>query len=90
MGRVSRHTPKYLAKKLAAIRKSLGIETFDEMVSRLSVKEVSLYRSTICEYENGKREPPLIVLLKYAKLVGISTDDLIDDKVKIIRKLSGR
>jgi hypothetical protein len=31
----------------------------------------------------GRREPPLMVLLAYAKLVGISTDVLIDDKLNL-------
>ncbi len=37
----------------------------------------------ISGYETGKREPPLPVLLKYARLAGVSTDVLIDDKLKL-------
>ena len=32
-------------------------------------------------FELGTREPPLPVLLAYAKLVDISTDVLIDDSI---------
>jgi transcriptional regulator with XRE-family HTH domain len=48
---------------------------------RLGLKE----RASVSGYELGKREPPLPVLLKYARLVGISTDVLIDDKLKLPR-----
>ena len=83
MGRASRHTPVHLGCKLAQVRKFLGIERFSEMVERLNVKEVNLYRSTICEYETGKREPPLIVLLRYSQLAGVSINDLVDDNVTL-------
>ena len=83
MGRTSRHTPKYLGKKLAEIRQSLGIKTLEEMAKRLNVEEINLYRSTIHEYESGKREPPLIVLLRYSELSGITINDLVDDKIEL-------
>jgi transcriptional regulator with XRE-family HTH domain len=83
MGRASRHTPKLLAEKLSLIRKSLDIETFEEMAARLDVKEINLYRSTIHEYENGKRQPPLIVLLRYSELVGVTINDLVDDRIPV-------
>jgi transcriptional regulator with XRE-family HTH domain len=38
-------------------------------------------RVSISGQERGEREPPLLVILKYAQLVGISTDYLIDDKL---------
>jgi len=31
----------------------------------------------------GTREPPLPILLRYARLAGISTDVLIDDDLKL-------
>lgn len=83
MARAHKHIPKRLGTKLGKIRQSLGVKTYDEMVSRLDVEEIPLYRSTIYEYEAGKRVPPLIVLLRYAKLAGVSTDDLIDDLVNL-------
>ena len=83
MGLAVRHTPKRLAEKLAQIRKSLGISTFEEMIKRLNVSEVNLYRSTVYEYEQGKREPPLIVLLRYSQIAGITINDLVDDSVDL-------
>ncbi|MDX6498509.1 MAG: hypothetical protein QOG23_1769 [Blastocatellia bacterium] len=37
--------------------------------------------SAVSQYELGTREPPLPILLKYARLAGISTDVLIDDEI---------
>ena len=82
MGRSYRSRPKKLGRKLRLIRMTLGL-TQPQMIERLSVKDEPLYPSSISEYERGKREPPLLVLLKYARLAGVSTDVLIDDKLKL-------
>jgi transcriptional regulator with XRE-family HTH domain len=79
MGLSPRYVPKYLGTKLAKVREKLGIETYEEMIARLDVKEVKLHRASIMRFEKGKLEPPSIVLLKYAKLAGITIDDLVDD-----------
>jgi hypothetical protein len=34
-------------------------------------------------HPRGKREPSLLVLLRYAKIAGISTDVLIDDNLEL-------
>jgi len=78
MGKTKRDTPRNLAKKLRQIRLSLDLSQGD-MASRLDVKE----RASVSGYENGTREPPLPILLKYARLAGVSTDVLIDDKLKL-------
>jgi transcriptional regulator with XRE-family HTH domain len=82
MGRSYRTRPKRLGKKLALIRTRLGL-TQPQMIEELSVKGEPLYPSSISLYEQGKREPPLLVLLKYARLAGVSTDILIDDKLNL-------
>lgn len=82
MGRGDRSRPKRLGLKLLAIRRALGL-TQPQMIKRLAVKSEALYPASISQYETGKREPPLPVLLKYARLVGISTDILIDDKLDL-------
>ena len=43
-------------------------------------------RASISGYERGEREPPLPILLKYARLAFISTDVLIDDEMEISLK----
>lgn len=82
MGRSYRTRPKKLGKKLKLIRTRLGL-TQPQMIERLNVKSEPLYPTAISEYERNKREPPLIVLLKYARIAGVSTDVLIDDKMKL-------
>ena len=82
MGRSYRERPKRLGRKLALIRTRLGL-TQPELIARLEVKGEPLYPSSISLYEQGKREPPLLVLLKYARLAEVSTDVLIDDKLNL-------
>ena len=80
MGSSPRPKPKYLGKKLRAIRlKKLGLSQ-TEMSKALGLK---VDYSAVSQYELGSREPPLPVLLKYARLVGVSTDVLIDDKLDL-------
>lgn len=70
-----RPTPKYLAEKLRFIRDHLGMSQ-GEIAKALGVEN----RVSISGYERGEREPPLPVLLAYARLAGVSTDLLIDDE----------
>ena len=82
MGSGKRIKPARLAEKLKAIRKSLAVTT-EELIEKLDCPEVPLYRANITHYEKGRREPPLIVLLKYARLANVHVDDLIDDKINL-------
>lgn len=81
MGRANRSRPKRLGIKLRQIRMALDL-TQPEMIKKLAVKE-KLYPASISEYERGKREPPLLVLLRYAKIARVSTDALIDDRLNL-------
>lgn len=83
MGRNTRPRPRRLARKLRQIRESLGL-TQAEMVKSLRLK--GIYQGHVSEYERGVREPPYPVLLKYARLAGVSTDVLIDDKLNLREK----
>ncbi|MGC2238120.1 MAG: helix-turn-helix transcriptional regulator [Pyrinomonadaceae bacterium] len=83
MGATQRYIPKHLGKKLKQVREHLEIKTYDEMILRLNVKEVPLYRASISQYEKGTREPPLNVLLRYSQLAGITINDLVDDMVEL-------
>jgi transcriptional regulator with XRE-family HTH domain len=78
MGKTKRDSPRKLASKLRRIRLSLRLSQGD-IAKQLGVKE----RASISGYERGEREPSLPVLLKYARLAGVSTDVLIDDKLKL-------
>lgn len=85
MGRGSRHVPERLAEKLLSIRLALGLSQ-TELLKRLGVEDFISYQR-ISEYELGKREPLLIVLLHYARVANISTDVLIDDEKDLPAKL---
>ena len=80
MGRGARLRPKRLGKKLKQIRGALGLSQVG-MAEALGFPTV--HPTNISGYETGKREPPYPVLLKYARLMGISTDVLIDDKLSL-------
>jgi transcriptional regulator with XRE-family HTH domain len=82
MGRRSRPKPARLAAKLRQIRTALGL-TQQEIYERLGETRTALYPGHIGLYELGRREPPLPVLLKYARLAGVSTDALIDDELDL-------
>ena len=66
-----------MPEKLRTIRESLEMSQ-SEIADALGVDN----RASISGYERGEREPPLPILLKYARLAGISTDLLIDDQAK--------
>jgi transcriptional regulator with XRE-family HTH domain len=78
MGRSNRQAPLHLAAKLHAIRAQLGL-TQEQMIERLGRAAKSLYPASISQYESGRREPPLTVLLQYAREAGVPVDILIDD-----------
>lgn len=82
MGKASRARPEKLAEKLTVIRESFGL-THEELISRLDCPQIPLYRASISQYESGKSEPPLPVLLKYARLAGITIDVLADDEMEL-------
>ncbi|HEV2802782.1 MAG TPA: hypothetical protein VGW12_20085 [Pyrinomonadaceae bacterium] len=53
------------------------------MIDRLNCPEMSLYPASISLYEQGKREPPLLVLLAYARIGGATMEMLVDDEVSL-------
>lgn len=87
MGRAPRPKPTRLAVKLAHVRSALGLSQ-DEMLARLGMSEVEgMFRSSISGYERGTREPPLPVLLEYARAANVSVEALIDDELDLPERL---
>ena len=86
MGRANRHTPSRLAEKLHAIRTRLELSQW-QLIERLDCPRIPLYAASISQYEQGKREPPLPVLLSYARLVGVAVETLIDDELDLPKRL---
>jgi transcriptional regulator with XRE-family HTH domain len=82
MGKTQRPKPSRLAEKLVQIRQALNLSQ-NELIKRLDFREIDLVQGTISTYELGKREPSLPLLLKYARLVGVSVDVLIDDELDL-------
>lgn len=82
MGRAARPKPDRLAEKLKEIREKLGFSQ-GEIVIRLKLGESSISRSSIAGYELGIKEPPLPILLKYARLANVIVDVLIDDELNL-------
>ena len=83
MGRGRRPRPNKLHKKLAETRRRLEI-TQEEMAKRLiklgAERTTSSGMLHCLDFETGKREPSLLVILAYSRLLGLSTDVLIDDR----------
>ncbi len=76
-----RPVPAKLGQKLKTIRIYLGL-TQDQLAEAIGHRNPSR-RSRVHEWETGKRQPDLASLLAYARLVGISTDVLIDDETEL-------
>jgi transcriptional regulator with XRE-family HTH domain len=77
----SRPRPKHLAKKLLQIRRSLGVSQ-GELVRQLGVQAL-IEHTTISKYELNKNEPPLAILLAYARLAEVPVELIIDDEVEL-------
>jgi transcriptional regulator with XRE-family HTH domain len=84
VGTKQRPRPKRLAEKLLKLRTDLGLSQ-DELIDRLGLKG-DIYSASISQFERGVREPSYILLLKYARFAGISTDVLIDDELDLLEK----
>jgi transcriptional regulator with XRE-family HTH domain len=85
MGSRARPKPERLAEKLLQIRIELDLSQ-DGMLARLELGE-SHFRSAVSGYELGTREPPLPILLNYARLAGVCVEVLIDDELDLPDKL---
>lgn len=85
MGRKARPQPERLGEKLLQIRNALGLSQ-SEMFRRLEVEDLISYKQ-LSKYELGITEPPLIVLLRYARVAGIHMEDLVDDEINLPARL---
>jgi transcriptional regulator with XRE-family HTH domain len=88
MGFKARQKPAKLGKKLAHIRTELGLSQ-NEMIRKLGFAD-ELRQSHISGFELGRREPSLIVLLRYARVAGVSMESLIDDRLGLPKRLPKR
>ena len=70
-----------LGEKLQQIRVALNLSQ-NEMIDHLGLREI-YSRSYISLWENGKSEPSLNVLLRFAYAAGVSVDALADDAINL-------
>ncbi|MDQ1611459.1 MAG: Helix-turn-helix domain [Pyrinomonadaceae bacterium] len=88
MGRKPRVKPERLAEKLRTIRDAFGLSQ-GELVKRLDAGNL-IDAKHVSKFELGEREPSLLVLLRYARLAGISIDVLADDDLNLPAKLPAK
>jgi transcriptional regulator with XRE-family HTH domain len=88
MGRKARIKQERLSEKLLQIRNALGLSQ-TEMLYRLGIEDFMGYHQ-ISRFETGEREPPLHVLLEYARVAGVCTDVLINDELDLPAKIPGK
>lgn len=95
MGRSSRPRPSRLANKLSEIRSKLNLSQ-NGMIRHMGLED-TLTQAEISAFERGIRQPPLNVLLEYARAaagtkqaargVGDYLEILIDDLLDLPNKL---
>jgi transcriptional regulator with XRE-family HTH domain len=85
MGTKGRPKPARLALKLLEIRNKLGLSQ-NGMIRKMSLSD-QLVQAEISAFELGLREPPLQVLLQYARAANILVEWLIDDEIDLPNEL---
>ena len=85
MGTRGRPKPARLAEKLLEVRTKLGLSQ-NGMIRRMGLVD-GLVQAEISAYERGLREPPLQVLLSYARAANILVEWLIDDEIDLPSEL---
>ena len=97
MGRATRPRPSRLAEKLVEIRKKLNLSQ-NGMIRRMGLGD-KLTQAEISAFERGIRQPPLYVLLEYARAAagtskagqgaGDYLEMLVDDSLRLPKRLLG-
>jgi transcriptional regulator with XRE-family HTH domain len=77
--------PKRLGGKLKEIRVNLNLSQ-SELIEKMGFSDV-VFQGNISQYELGRREPPLPVLLAYAQIANIYVDILINDDLEVPENL---
>lgn len=88
MGKAVRERPARLAEKLLHIRKALGLSQ-NGMIRRMGLTG-KIVQADISTYEIDQREPPLKVLLAYARAANVAVEALIDDELSLPDRLPCR
>ena len=81
MGHKAYQAPKHLAEKLLVIRKSLGLSQ-TQMAKRINFYS---HHHRLSEYEKGRRQPCVQVLLAYARAANVPLENIVDDDLDLHR-----
>lgn len=82
-----RWRPPGLAGKLRQIRLTLNYSQ-TELLKALGVEDEISY-TRISDYELDKTDPPLIVLVEYARVARVHLEAIVDDRLDLPKKLPG-
>lgn len=88
MGTRSRPKPTRLPTKLLEIRTKLGLSQ-NGIIRRMGIAD-QVVQADISAYEHGLREPPLYILLQYARAANILVERLIDDEIDLPEQLPSK
>jgi transcriptional regulator with XRE-family HTH domain len=91
MGRQRRPRPRRLAAKLRQVRTSFGL-TQEQMFEMLGATGTSLRAGHIGEFETDRREPNLLVILAYSRVMSVTgggefLEHLLDDRIDLPDRL---
>lgn len=85
MGKKPRLKQERLGEKLLQIRNALGLSQA-QIWRRLEIED-SIPQKQISKYELGISEPPLLVVLRYARAAGVNMEALVDDELALPERL---
>lgn len=88
MGKAIRERPARLAEKLLHVRTALGLSQ-NELIRHLGFAG-EIVQADISTYEINQREPPLKVLLAYARAANVLVEALIDDRLDLPKELPAK
>lgn len=88
MGKAVRERPARLAEKLLHIRRALGLSQ-NGLIRRMGL-EGEIVQADISTYEIDQREPPLKVLLAYARAANVAVEAVIDDDLDLPEHLPSK
>ncbi len=83
----ARPRPARLAEKLLQIRVALGLS--QTQMHKILGAEDDIPYNRISDYEVDRNEPPLMILLQYARVAGVHVEALIDDELDLPERLPG-
>lgn len=93
MGRGKRIIPERMPAKLKTLRMKQNLtmdamaKTLERELANLDYKNIKIHSAHVSEYEKGKREPLLPVLLAYSNIFNVELSVLVDDKKELAIQL---